>query len=423
MQQKNIKAFIFPIIAIFIFAILLFAAGYAYFVGSTSMNTANYQVTLPKVTTLTCSKTDCNVTLTPQMMYNTNTNATTPKATSTCYVNCTCSGTQGGVCNYNVSLIEASSPYSPSSALGTNKEFTIKVTSPSGCTAQNSSASEIQINTIKNKVVSNCSLTIPSSGSVTANVAAEFKWYNLNIDQSRHAQKNYNYNLTAANEQYTVTYNANGGSVSPATTIVNYPDTYKNLATPTYSGHTFRGWNGKNILDRNSSSLAGIKNETEGQYWASIAFNNNWVINYLKPSTTYTMSYDLYCISLPEHDATYSNSLGFYLYSGVSGYTNLWMGYGGDYIAAGENRRIVQTFTTPANLHDTAANYRVLVYSNLYKLNGSYNPNGSYLSSHVIYSNIMIEEGSTATPFEPFLITTDTIVTQKKNHTLKAIWN
>ncbi len=41
---------------------------------------------------------------------------------------------------------------------------------------------------------------------------------------------------------YTVTYNANGGSVSPASKSVTFDGTYGSLATPTKTGYTFAGW-------------------------------------------------------------------------------------------------------------------------------------------------------------------------------------
>ena len=43
-------------------------------------------------------------------------------------------------------------------------------------------------------------------------------------------------------KQYKLTYNANGGSVSPAYKMVNYCATYGTLPTPTWGGHTFNGW-------------------------------------------------------------------------------------------------------------------------------------------------------------------------------------
>ena len=41
---------------------------------------------------------------------------------------------------------------------------------------------------------------------------------------------------------YTLTYNANGGSVSPGSKTLNKGAQYGNLPTPTRSGYTFNGW-------------------------------------------------------------------------------------------------------------------------------------------------------------------------------------
>ena len=38
------------------------------------------------------------------------------------------------------------------------------------------------------------------------------------------------------------------------------------------------------------------------------------------------------------------------------------------------------------------------------------------------FSNIQLEEGTTETAYEPYYVTSNTIVTQRKNHTLTAIW-
>ena len=41
---------------------------------------------------------------------------------------------------------------------------------------------------------------------------------------------------------YTLTFNANGGTVSPQTKSVTYGNTYTDLPTPTKAGYTFKGW-------------------------------------------------------------------------------------------------------------------------------------------------------------------------------------
>ena len=196
MQNKSKKMYLVPIVSMSIFLILIFGAGYAYFTATLSMNTSNYQLTLPAQTSLVCTKSDCGVTITPAMMAFGNDNTTVAKATSTCYLNCTCSGTQNAVCAYNVSMFETGDVYTPSPSLGGYKEFSVNITSPSGCTAQNTSNVETHVNTLRNKVVSSCSLTVPAGGSVSANISAEFKWYNIPYDQTSHSLKVYQYQLT-----------------------------------------------------------------------------------------------------------------------------------------------------------------------------------------------------------------------------------
>ncbi len=48
--------------------------------------------------------------------------------------------------------------------------------------------------------------------------------------------------VTVIANNYTVTFNPNGGSVSPTSKTVTYSSTYGTLPTPTRSGYTFAGW-------------------------------------------------------------------------------------------------------------------------------------------------------------------------------------
>ncbi len=201
MEQENYKKYIVPIIAISMFIVLLFTAGYAYFTANVALNSSNYQINLPAQTSLVCNKVDCNVTVTTGMMTTNNYSSATAKTSGNCSVSCTCSGTQGATCNYNVTLLEKGSLYTPSASLGTGKELTVKVTNQTGCLIQNSSSTETQVNSMRDKIVAKCSLTVPQGGSVTSNVYAEFKWYNLNIDQTQHASAIYEYELTTADRR------------------------------------------------------------------------------------------------------------------------------------------------------------------------------------------------------------------------------
>ena len=53
---------------------------------------------------------------------------------------------------------------------------------------------------------------------------------------------------------------------------------------------------------------------------------------------------------------------------------------------------------------------------------GNTSVNMNLISDSVVLSNIQVEEGSTATAYEPYYVTDTTPVTQNKNHTLTAIW-
>lgn len=153
---------------------------------------------------------------------------------------------------------------------------------------------------------------------------------------------------------------------------------------------------GKNILNKSDSLISGIKNESSFSNWATVAFNNSWVVANLKPSTTYTISYDVACISVPTYTSKYGDNVGFVLYSGVSGYGALNLNTS-QYLVKGDTIHIEKTFTTPATLHDASANYRFLVYTNRY-LNGS-----TSVMSTMKFSNIQIEKGSTATSYVPYV--------------------
>ena len=197
-EGRKIKTsmIIAPIVSVAAFFVLIFGAGYAYFTATTQMNTATYQVNMPAQTSLVCTKTDCSVTITPDQMVNDSSviSASTPKGNSTCSVECTCSGTDGATCSYSVGLASSGTTYTPSAGLGTGKEFTVTVSSPSGCSASNGSSNEKQVNTMDGQTVSTCVLTV--GGTASATVSATFKWYNLDLDQTAHASQTYTYQLS-----------------------------------------------------------------------------------------------------------------------------------------------------------------------------------------------------------------------------------
>ena len=71
--------------------------------------------------------------------------------------------------------------------------------------------------------------------------------------------------------QYTLTYNANGGSVSPATKTVTYDSAYGTLATPSRSGYDFDGWYTKadgGSRVKNTTKVTKTENHTVYAHWS-----------------------------------------------------------------------------------------------------------------------------------------------------------
>ena len=176
------------------------------------------------------------------------------------------------------------------------------------------------------------------------------------------------------------------------------------------------GWNGKNIIDRSQSSYEGMQNDTPFDAWADTLFNNTWVVNNLRPDAQYSISYDIEGISVPEYDSKYSGNLGLLLYSLASQPGIYLMSGNGYYISVGEKYHYEGTFTAPTSVNVPESKYVLYTYSNRYLKDGV----GVY--STIRLYNLQLEEGDTATEYEPYYITPTTTVVQQKNHTLKAIW-
>ena len=79
-------------------------------------------------------------------------------------------------------------------------------------------------------------------------------------------------NFARSAKTFTVTFNANGGSVSTASKTVTYNSTYGTLPTPTRSGYTFNGWytatsGGTKIIEGTTVSIT--SNQTLYAQWQS----------------------------------------------------------------------------------------------------------------------------------------------------------
>ena len=205
MEGKKYNRFIVPIVAVSVFTLLIFAAGYAYFAATINNDAVtNINVVLPSQnTTITSTSSTCSMTVNAADMVQSAVNNTTEKSSAVCTLNVTLVGSQGVTCNYTVSLtavpITGQNPttYSPSNGLGSEVEFTGQLTLPaSGATAQNTSTTETQINNLAGKVLANATITVPSGGTITQTYTFNEKWYNANVNQGAHADKIYQYQLS-----------------------------------------------------------------------------------------------------------------------------------------------------------------------------------------------------------------------------------
>ncbi len=107
-------------------------------------------------------------------------------------------------------------------------------------------------------------------------------------------------------------------------------------------------------VDTNANSC------TVNWYGAQL-FTNAWILENLKPNTTYTFS----CVMemLNAIDSPTETLKGLYLYSSTSSSTSVYLGYITNTMTNGQTVQVANTFTTPSNLHDTTANYYIYAYS------------------------------------------------------------
>ena len=250
-------------------------------------------------------------------------------------------------------------------------------------------------------------LTYPSSdGIIAVNdiEEKEIQTFELKVDfietndlQNDNMNKKFEGNvkildIKSTNKKLVTSEGENNATVSSPELLTNFK-IYGNSLQETRSG--------KNLIDNSMSSNNSIKNESEVNMWATTVFDNQTVTSNLKSDTTYTISYDVQCVSLPEHDGEYSGGsyYGLLLYSGVNG-NNLVDFRNVGFLKAGETVHISKSFSTPSTLNESTANYKILGYTNLYTLNGSYKQNEKNITSNMIFKNIQIEEGNKETSYE-----------------------
>ena len=185
-----------------------------------------------------------------------------------------------------------------------------------------------------------------------------------------------------------VTFDPNGGTIGIASKAVVPGEEYGNLPTPTREGYTFKGWNGKNIFNYDEF----VANSTLANS------NIDRVLFNVSPNENYTLS-----SNLPSRNDTGS----FVFINGIDDISDASWTSSNNGIYS--NRPL--TFQSTLNGHILIGIFRPEEEFQPYEQGIS---NGEYW--------IQLEKGSTATPYEPYYITSSTEVVQTENHTLTAIW-
>ena len=200
----------------------------------------------------------------------------------------------------------------------------------------------------------------------------------------------FDYDIVDSCQTYTVTFDANGGTVDVESKEVTQDSVYGTLPTPTRAGYTFMGWNGKNIINIDEAINDCLIDNGDGTY--TMWYNDKGRFAYnlyvsIPENTTLTFSYDLV-----DYNGTYFSPLQI-----LGKYTD------NDKIYFSSNKRST-TLTKELS--------RLSIYQE-----GS-QPIGTYTK----FKNLQLEEGDTATEYEPYFIKENTKIVQNNNHTLKAIW-
>lgn len=221
-------------------------------------------------------------------------------------------------------------------------------------------------------------------------------------------QTNVSINTKGNIKRITVTLDPNGGYVDYNTKEVSFGAKYGLLPTPSRDGYTFLGWNGKNMFNPQEFYKIGSN--------YNVQIDNNDIIlntypyqeNYTKLSldfkenTQYTLSYDWYVEKINGTDSDYhiSSGLAFWYYN-----------YPFD---TSSNERF-----SSGKLYESG--HKIMISDITKNVQYISSSGWQFIGTMRLY-NILLEEGDKPTEYEPYYITSETEVVQKKDHTLTAIW-
>ena len=196
----------------------------------------------------------------------------------------------------------------------------------------------------------------------------------VTITKGSTGNRSYTANWTPTN--YTISYNANGGSLSGQKTSYNIETANFTLPQPTRSGYTFTGWTGTGLSSATKSVTVSKGSTGNRSYTANWSANGYTVsFNYNKPSTaTGTMSGN----GTTSKGVTYATAYGTLPQPSIPGWA-----FNGWYTAASGGSGISATTTYTAVGNQTLYAHWTL---NTYSI--SYNANGGSLSGQKTSYNV-----------------------------------
>lgn len=177
---------------------------------------------------------------------------------------------------------------------------------------------------------------------------------------------------------YTVTFDADGGTVSPATKTITFGQAYGTLPTPTYTGHIFGGWFDENDNPIVAQSVVSIADNhtltavwTLEQYLVSFTTDGNGTVDVAEVLVDYGTSYTISnnTITIDGTTVTATPNTGYvwdYWEPSTSGTVTGAM----TFIAHFNNPPVTVSFTTDGN-GTVSANSLSVPYETSYVIAGS----------------------------------------------------
>ena len=452
------------ILIVLIVVLLLSVIGLtvAYFVGQIGPGaTANVTLTSRTVDNLTF-QTGNNITIGPVNQANfaqgsgNKSGSTTAKATLK-----TNTGTNNATENYNVYLKISSNNFVYTTANNT-AELVLKVTNPAGNSQTISGLTSVtsggvtgyDVTTKTGLIPIASNYTITSTSTKTDTWTVEVYFINLNSDQQANSSKTFNAQIIIGKDALsTVTFDANGGTVSQTSKIVTAGQVYDTLPTPTKSGATFLGWslvpNGYQMVEyiessgtqyidtgftpnQDTSIELRCKALVSGNqdYFGTSTSSNGYVYGFYDGGSKV---YDNYSDDIAVYSSHISGDLLIKKQKNVtkvSGNYNINYTHSAKTFTAGHSLYVFARWKTtgayrPATMdlydfkiwdNDTLVRDFIPVYNNLLSKFGLYD-----IVTNVFYAN-EATSGSDFTSGNNTYITSSSIVNNENNHTLTAVW-